>query len=232
MRNGAVVDLDRGLVVFGDEYRGVITHGFTDPDVVVIVGVFDCLNCHPFLFSRIPFLLRDGGQTVAVVPRVQFAVRGIGFADTVALCVVRVGPGSVAGQFVIIAGRVSVAVGRDTVAVFVVGVSLIGNRTVGLVRSDELAEEVVIVGRLAVDGVQVLDNIVGIIVGVGVLDDLRSVRVFMRDRRDGVVRVVRQKRAGDFCVIFPPRCPSHSGETGFGDRWWKRAHTPSPPPSG
>jgi len=32
--------------------------------------------------------LRDGGQAVAVVPRVQFAVRGIGFADTVALCVV------------------------------------------------------------------------------------------------------------------------------------------------
>jgi len=51
---------------------------------------------------------------------------------------------------------------------------------------------------LAVDGVQVLDNIVGIIVGVGVLDDLRSVRVFVRDRRDGVVRVERVKRFRDF----------------------------------
>ena len=55
-----------------------------------------------------------------------------------------------------------------------------------MVRANELTEEVVIVGRLAVDGIQVLDDVVRFVIRVGVLDDLRSIRVFMRDRRDGV----------------------------------------------
>jgi len=39
---------------------------------------------------------------------------------------------------------------------------------------------------LAVDGVEVFDDVVRFVIRVGVLDDLRSARVFMRDRRDGV----------------------------------------------
>ena len=73
-----------------------------------------------------------------------------------------------------------------------------------MVRADELAEEVVVVGRLAVDGVQVLDNIVGIIVGVGVLDDLRSIRVLVRDRRDGVVRAAMTPFHGPNAQQFSP----------------------------
>ena len=61
VRGGTVVDLDRGLIVFGDEYRGVITHGFTDPDVVVVVGVFYDLDGFPHLCFRIEGLFRDRG---------------------------------------------------------------------------------------------------------------------------------------------------------------------------
>lgn len=68
---------------------------------------------------------------------------------------------------------------------------------VSVIRADELAEEVVIVGRLAVDGIQVLDDVVRFVIRIGVLDDLRSIRVFVRDRRDGVVRAVRVKRFRD-----------------------------------
>ena len=95
--NRAVIDLDRRLVIFGDEDGFVVADYLADPDVVVIVGVFDCLNCHPFLFSRIPFLLRDGGQAVAMVPRVQFAVCGVGFGYAVSFGVVSVCPRAVAG---------------------------------------------------------------------------------------------------------------------------------------
>ena len=83
-----IIDLNCRLIVFRYEDGFVVADYLADPDVVVVVGVFDSLNCHLFLFSRIPLLLHDGGQAVAVVPRVQFAVRGIGFADTVAPYVV------------------------------------------------------------------------------------------------------------------------------------------------
>ena len=197
VRGGAIIDLDCRLVIFGDEDDFIVADYLANPDVVIIVSVFHDLRGGPILLHGVPLLLHDGGQAVAVVPRVEFAVRGVGFGNPVAFGVVRVGPRTVGGQFVVIAGRVSVAVGCDAVAVFVVGIGFIVQVLVGVVRADELAEEVIIVGSGAVNGIEVLDNIVGIIVGVGVLDDLRSVRVFMRDRRDGVVRVERVKRFRD-----------------------------------
>ena len=97
VRGGAIIDLDCRLVIFRDEDGFVVADCLTDPDVVVIVGVFHDLRGGPILLDRIPFLLRDGGQAVAVVPRVQFAVRGVGFGNSVAFGVVSIGPGSVAG---------------------------------------------------------------------------------------------------------------------------------------
>ena len=90
VRGGVIIDLDCRLVIFRDEDGFVVADCLTDPDVVVIVGVFHDLRGRPVLFDRIPFLLGDGSQAVAVVPRVEFAVRGVGFADTVALYVVHV----------------------------------------------------------------------------------------------------------------------------------------------
>ena len=97
VRGGAIIDLDCRLVIFRDEDGFVVADCLTDPDVVVIVGVFHDLRGRPVLFDRIPFLLGDGSQAVAVVPRVQFAVRGIGFGNPVAFGVVRVGPRAVGG---------------------------------------------------------------------------------------------------------------------------------------
>ena len=96
-----------------------------------------------------------------MVPRVEFAVRGIGFGNPVSFCIVSVCPRAVAGQFVIIAGRVSVAVGGDTVAIGIVNVRFVS--LIGVVRANELAEEVIVVGRLAVDGVEVFDDVVGFV---------------------------------------------------------------------
>jgi len=76
VRNGAVIDLDSCLVVFGNEDCLVGTVDFTNPNVVVIVGVFYDLNGRPFLRFGVKFLLSDGSQAVPVVPRVEFAVRG------------------------------------------------------------------------------------------------------------------------------------------------------------
>ena len=97
VRGGAIIDLDGRLVIFGDEDDFIVADYLANPDVVIIVSVFHDLRGGPILLHGVPLLLHDGGQAVAMVPRVEFAVRGVGFADTVALCVVRVGPGSVAG---------------------------------------------------------------------------------------------------------------------------------------
>ena len=77
MRNGAVVDLGNGLVVFGDEDGFVVANHLTNPDVVVVVSVFDGLSGFPRASFDVKFLLRDGSQAVAVVPFVQLAVRGV-----------------------------------------------------------------------------------------------------------------------------------------------------------
>ena len=61
VRGNAVVDLDGGLVVLRDEYRGVITHGLADPNVVVVVGVFYDLNRGPSGGCRIIGLFRNRG---------------------------------------------------------------------------------------------------------------------------------------------------------------------------
>ena len=84
VRNGVVVDLDGGLVVFGNEDGFTVgcavtvgIEGFTNPNVVVVVGVFDGLSGFPRASFDVKFLLRDGSQAVAVVPFVQLAVRGV-----------------------------------------------------------------------------------------------------------------------------------------------------------
>ena len=97
MRNGAVVDLDGGLVVFGDEDGFVGTVDFTNPDVVVVVGVFYDLNIFPRTSFGIVGLLSDGSQAVAVVPSVKFTVGGVGFGNTVAFVIVGVRPNAVTG---------------------------------------------------------------------------------------------------------------------------------------
>ena len=104
VRNGVVVDLDGGLVVFGNEDGFTVgcavtvgIEGFTNPNVVVIVGVFDGLGGYPRFGCRIIGLLSDGGEAVAVVPSVEFTVRGILLGNAVAFVVVRVRPCAVAG---------------------------------------------------------------------------------------------------------------------------------------
>ena len=99
MRNRAIVDLDCRLVIFGDKYRGVITHGLADPNIIIIVGVFHDLSSLPVLLDRIPFLLRDGGQAIAVIPRVEFAFRagGVGFGGSIAFGIVGVSVGAIGG---------------------------------------------------------------------------------------------------------------------------------------
>ena len=69
------------MVVFGDENGfgigcavAVSIDGFTNPDVVVIVGVFDDLNSVPDFFHRIPFLFGDFRQTVSIVPLVEYCL--------------------------------------------------------------------------------------------------------------------------------------------------------------
>ena len=86
MRNGVVVNLNRRLVVFWDENRlgvgGAVAVGIqnlTNPNVVVVVSVFDGLGGCPRFGGGIPFLLGNFRETVAVVPSVEFAVGGIGF---------------------------------------------------------------------------------------------------------------------------------------------------------
>ena len=56
----AVIDLKNGLVVFGNENGGVGSDDFANPDVVVIVGVFDGLGGCPFLRFGVKFLLGSG----------------------------------------------------------------------------------------------------------------------------------------------------------------------------
>ena len=46
--DGVVVDLKDCLVVFGDKNGFIVADDFANPDVVVIVGVFDGLDCLPF----------------------------------------------------------------------------------------------------------------------------------------------------------------------------------------
>jgi len=137
-----------------------------------------------------------------VVPRVEFAVRGIGFGNPVSFCIVSVCPRAVAGQFVIIAGRVSVAVGGDTVAIGIVNVRFVS--LIGVVRANELAEEVIVVGRLAVDGVEVFDDVVGFVICVTVFDDLTSSYVAVCDGADGIVRVVGIEKFTVFLHTIPP----------------------------
>ena len=67
MGDCVVVDLGNGLVVFGNEDGFTVgcavtvgIKGFTNPDVVVVVRVFDGLGGRPFLRFGIKFLLSDG----------------------------------------------------------------------------------------------------------------------------------------------------------------------------
>jgi len=97
VRNGVVINLDGGLVVFGDEDCLFVADNLANPDVVVVVGVFYDLNGRPFLRFGVKFLLSDGSQAVAVVPSVEFAVGGILLGNAVAFVVVRVRPNAVTG---------------------------------------------------------------------------------------------------------------------------------------
>ena len=63
-----VVKLDGGLIGFGDEDRfriygsiAICIDSFTDPDVVVIVGIFNDLDRGPSGGCRIVGLFRDRG---------------------------------------------------------------------------------------------------------------------------------------------------------------------------
>ena len=87
------------MIVFGDENGfgigsavAVGVDGFTKPDVVVIVGVFDDLNSVPSLCCGIVFLFGDFRQTISIVPLVQFALggSGVGFGRPISFCVVGV----------------------------------------------------------------------------------------------------------------------------------------------
>ena len=60
MGDGAVINLGNGLVVFGNEDGFVGTIDFTNPDVVVVVGVFDGLSGCPRFGFRVIGLLSDG----------------------------------------------------------------------------------------------------------------------------------------------------------------------------
>ena len=98
------VKLDGGLVVLGDEDgfgvgSGVTVgvEGFANPDVVVIVGVFDGLGGRPRGGGYVVSLLCDFGEAVAVVPFVQLAVGGIGFGNAITFVVVRVSPVGIRG---------------------------------------------------------------------------------------------------------------------------------------
>ena len=95
VRDGAVINLYRRLVVFGDENGFVGTIDFTNPDVVVVVSVFDGLGGCPCFGGGIPFLLGNFREAVAVVPSVEFAVGGILLGNTVAFVVVSVSIGAV-----------------------------------------------------------------------------------------------------------------------------------------
>ena len=63
-----IVKLNRGLVVFRDENVlgvcdsiTVCIEGFTDPDIILIVSVFDDLNRGPFISQCIVGLFRNRG---------------------------------------------------------------------------------------------------------------------------------------------------------------------------
>jgi len=71
VRNGVVINLDGGLVVFGDEDCLFVADNLANPDVVVVVGVFYDLNGRPFLRFGVKFLFCDRGQAVAIVPAVR-----------------------------------------------------------------------------------------------------------------------------------------------------------------
>ena len=78
MGDYVVVNLDGRLVVFGNEDGFTVgcavtvgIKGFTNPDVVVVVGVFYDLNGRPFLRFGVKFLFCDRGQAVAIVPAVR-----------------------------------------------------------------------------------------------------------------------------------------------------------------
>jgi len=60
VRNGSVIDLGGRLVVFGNEDCLFIADNFTNPNVVVIVGVFDGLGGCPRFGFRVIGLLSDG----------------------------------------------------------------------------------------------------------------------------------------------------------------------------
>jgi len=77
VRNGAVINLNRRLVVFGDEDGFFIPDNLANPNVVVVVGVLDGLSGRPRFGFRVIGLLRDFRQTISIVPFVQLAVGGI-----------------------------------------------------------------------------------------------------------------------------------------------------------
>jgi len=90
MGDRAVVELDGGLVVFWDENRFVVAHDLTNPDIIVVIGIFDDLSGFPRLGFSIERLLRDFCEAIPVIPFVKFAVSGIGFGNPVSFGVVRV----------------------------------------------------------------------------------------------------------------------------------------------
>ena len=61
MRNRAIVDLDGGLVVFRNEDGFGIANSLTDPNIIMIVGVFYDLNRGPFVSQCIVGLFCDRG---------------------------------------------------------------------------------------------------------------------------------------------------------------------------
>ena len=95
--NGAVVDLDGSLVIFRNEDGFGIADYLADPDVVVVVGIFDNLDGFPRLGFSVKGLLGYLRQAVTVIPGVEFAVCGIGFADTVTFGIIRISVVSVEG---------------------------------------------------------------------------------------------------------------------------------------
>jgi len=60
MGDRAVVNLDGGLVVFGNEDGFVVANHLANPNVVVVVGVFDGLSGCPRFVFRVIGLLSDG----------------------------------------------------------------------------------------------------------------------------------------------------------------------------
>ena len=90
-----------------------------------------------------------------------------------------------------------------------------------------MAEEVVVVFCISVNGIQVFYDVVGFVIRIGMLNDRRFVGLFVSNRRKGVVRVVLIKGVGDGVTSAPilanfPNPPSFVRKT-------RDVVSPSPP---